>query len=386
MSTLGRRQFLKTVSATTLAVGATPLRWRHAHAAEEIRIGALCELSGPASTIGSQQALGMQFAVDEINSAGGIKGRPVQLVFEDDKTTNPGAVAALQRLLEDREIAGVLGPIRSTQIQALLPTVNEAGLPVMIGGSNYGLTHSGSRWVFRTRPHDGFSARVIAKFAVDDLKFKKIAVIHSTDAFGSGGRDLVVQELTKLGRPPVLVQGYNNGEKDFTAVLTAVRQSGADGLITYMTFSTDVGIMAKQIKQLGIKAAWLGSPSITAIDGRKLAGDALYGTYGVTDFHADASPKSREFAAAYRAKHGSTPDLYAASSYDAMLVLAEAMRRAPDLRPDSIRTAILGIQNFWGAEYVYNFDDNGDGLDHYHIVRNENDAIKLFKTIRVPRS
>ena len=69
-----------------------------------------------------------------------------------------------------------------------------------------------------------------------------------------------------------------------------------------------------------------------------------------------------------------------------MLVLAEAMRRAPDLRPDSIRTAILGIQNFWGAEYVYNFDDNGDGLDHYHIVRNENDAIKLFKTIRVPRS
>src|SRR5207245_612119 len=257
---------------------------------------------------------GAELAVQQASGAGGIKGRPVQLVFEDDKTPNPGAVAALQRLLEGEESAGVGGPIRSTQIQALLPTVNEAGLPVMIGGSNYGLTHSGSRWVFRTRPHDGFSARVIAKFAVDDLKFKKIAVIHSTDAFGSGGRDLVVQELTKLGRPPVLVQGYNNGEKDFTAVLTAVRQSGADGLITYMTFSTDVGIMAKQIKQLGIKAAWLGSPSITAIDGRKLAGDALYGTYGVTDFHADASPKSREFAAAYRAQHGSTPDLYAPSS------------------------------------------------------------------------
>jgi len=351
-----------------------------------VKVGQIVSITGEGAEAGQYMRWGAELAVEQANRAGGIKGRPVQLVFEDDKTTNPGAVAALQRLLEDKEIAGVLGPIRSTQIQALLPTVNEAGLPVMIGGSNYGLTHSGSRWVFRTRPHDGFSARVIAKFAVDDLKFQKIAVIHSTDAFGSGGRDLVVQELTKLGRPPVLVQGYNNGEKDFTAVLTAVRQSGADGLITYMTFSTDVGIMAKQIKQLGIRATWLGSPSITAIDGRKLAGDALYGTYGVTDFHADASPKSREFAAAYRAKHGSTPDLYAASSYDAMLVLAEAMRRAPDLRPDSIRTAILGIQNFWGAEYVYNFDDNGDGLDHYHIVRNENDAIKLFKTIRVPRS
>jgi branched-chain amino acid transport system substrate-binding protein len=351
-----------------------------------IKVGQIVSITGEGAEAGQYMRWGAELAVEQVNKAGGVQGRPLQLVFEDDKTTNPGAVAALQRLLEDKDITAVLGPIRSTQIQALLPTINEAGLPVMIGGSNYGLTHSGCRWVFRTRPHDGFSAKVIARFALDDLRFQKVAVVHSTDAFGSGGRDQVVQELTKLGHPPVLVQGYNNGEKDFTAVLTAVRQSGADGLVTYMTFSTDVGIMAKQIKQLGIKATWLGSPSITAIDGRKLAGDALFGTYGITDFHVDASPKSKEFAAAYKAKHGGNPDLYAASSYDAVLVLAEGMKKAPDLRPDSVRSAILGIRNFWGAEYVYNFDENGDGLDHYHIVRNDNDAIKLFKTIRVPRT
>jgi branched-chain amino acid transport system substrate-binding protein len=351
-----------------------------------IRVGQVIPVTGEAAESGLYQKYGATLAVEQINKAGGVKGRKLELVQEDDKTTNPGAVAALQRLLEEKEMPAVIGSIRSTQVQAMLPTVKEAGIPFLIGGTNFGLTHQGIPWVFRFRPHDGFSAKVIAKFIFEDLKLKKVAVIHATDAFGTGGRDNVVKALKDLRVEPVLVQGYNNGEKDFTAVLTAVRQSGADGLITYMTFSTDVGIMAKQIKQLGIKAAWLGSPSITAIDGRKLAGDALYGTYGVTDFHADASPKSREFAAAYRVKHGSTPDLYAASSYDAMLVLAEAMRRAPDLRPDSIRTAILGIQNFWGAEYVYNFDDNGDGLDHYHIVRNENDTIRLFKTIRVPRS
>jgi len=368
----------------TVAAGASPTAAQPKGA--PIKIGQIVSTTGEGAEAGRYMRWGAELAVEQVNKAGGVKGRSLQLVFEDDKTTNPGAVAALQRLLEDKEIAAILGPIRSTQIQALLPTINEAGLPVMIGGSNYGLTHSGCRWVFRTRPHDGFSAKVIAKFAVDDLKFQKVAVIHSTDAFGSGGRDLVVQELRTLGHPPVLVQAYNNGEKDFTAVLTAVRQSGADGLITYMTFSTDVGIMAKQIKQLGIKATWLGSPSITAIDGRKLAGDALYGTYGVTDFHVDASAKSREFAAAYKAEHGNAPDLYAAAFYDAVLVLAEAMKKAPDLRPDSVRTAILGIRNFWGSEFLYNFDENGDGLDHYHIVRNENDTIKLFKTIRVPRS
>jgi len=354
-------------------------------AGKPIKIGQVISVTGEAAESGRYQKWGAELAVEQVDKAGGVKGRPLQLVFEDDKTTNPGAVAAFQRLLEDQQIVAVLGPIRSTQIQALLPTINEASIPTMIGGSNYGLTHSGSKWVFRCRPHDGFSARVMAKYAVDDLKFKKIAVIHASDAFGNGGRDLVVAELKKLKAEPVLVQGYNSGEKDFTAVLTAVKQSGADGLITYMTFSTDVGIMAKQIKQLGIKATWLGSPSITAIDGRKLAGDALYGTYGVADFHVDASPKSREFAAAYKARHNLLPDVYSSWAYDAILVLAEAMKKAPDLKPDSIRKAILAIKAFPGAEYEYNFDDNGDGLDHYHIVRNDTDTIKLIKTLRVPR-
>jgi branched-chain amino acid transport system substrate-binding protein len=378
---------MSVIAGLLAVVGAVVVGPSAASAADKsLKIGQVISATGEGAEAGQYQKWGAELAVEQINRAGGVKGRPLELVFEDDKTTNPGAVAAFQRLLEDKEIVAYLGPIRSTQIQALLPTINEAAIPVMIGGSNYGLTHSGSKWVFRCRPHDGFSAKVMARTAVEDLKFKKVAVIHASDAFGNGGRDLVVQGLRKFGREPVLVQGYNNGEKDFTAVLTALKQSGADGLITYMTFSTDVGIMAKQIKQLGIKVTWLGSPSITAIDGRKLAGDALYGTYGVADFHVDASPKAKAFAAAYKTKHNLLPDVYSSWAYDAVLVLAEAMKTAPDLKPDSIRRAILAIKNFWGAEYVYNFDENGDGLDHYHIVKNENDTIKLFKTLRVPRT
>lgn len=350
-----------------------------------IKIGQIIPITGEAAESGKYQKQGAELAVEQINAAGGVKGRKLVLVQEDDKTTNPGAVAALQKLLEDKEIPAIIGSIRSTQVQAMLPTINEAKIPVMIGGTNYGLTHSGSQWVFRFRPHDGMSAKVIAKFVVEDLKLKKVAVVHATDAFGNGGRDMVVAALKELGVEPVLVQGYNNGEKDFTAVISAIKQSGAEGLITYMTYSTDLGILAKQIKQQGLKITWVGSPSITAIDGRKLAGDALYGTYGVTDFHIDASPKSKEFAAAYKAKYGQDPDLYAAWTYDAVTVLAEAMKRAPDLKPESIRQAILSIKGFQGAEGEYNFDANGDGLDHYHVVKNENDVIKLVKTLRATR-
>jgi branched-chain amino acid transport system substrate-binding protein len=365
-------------------VASGPAAWGQA-SGKPIRIGQVIPITGEAAESGQYQRQGAELALEEINKAGGVKGRPIQLVHEDDKTTNPGAVAALQRLLEDRDIPAIIGSIRSTQIQAMLPTINEAAVPVMIGGTNYALTHSGSRWVFRHRPHDGFSAEVIAKFVVEELKKSKVAVVHASDAFGNGGRDLVVQALKKLKVEPVLVQGYNNHEKDFTAVLTALKQSGADTLVTYMTYTPDLGIMAKQLKQLGINVTWIGSPSITAIDARRLAAEALYGTYGVTDFHVDGSAKSKEFAAAYRAKYGKEPDLYSAWTYDAMTVLAEAMKKAPDMKPESIRSAILSIKGFPGAEYEYNFDENGDGLDHYHIVQNVNGDLKLTRTLRGTR-
>jgi branched-chain amino acid transport system substrate-binding protein len=350
-----------------------------------IKIGQIIPMTGEAAESGRFHKQGAEIAIDKINAGGGINGRKLTVVLEDDQTTNPGAVAALQKLLEDKEIPMILGSIRSTQVQAMLPTINEAKIPVAIGGTNYGLTHSGSQWVFRFRPHDGMSAKVIAKFMVEELKLKKVAIVHASDAFGNGGRDMLTPALKELGAEVVFTQGYNNQEKDFTAVVQGLKKSGATGLNTYMTFSTDLGIFARQLKQLGAQVKWVGSPSITTVDGRNLAGDALYGTYGVTDFHVDATPTSQEFAKAYKTKFGQEPDLYAAWCYDAVLVFSEAMKRSPDLKPENLRKAILSIQKFPGAESEYNFDQNGDGLDHYHVVQNVNGVIKYSKTLRVPR-
>jgi branched-chain amino acid transport system substrate-binding protein len=356
-----------------------------AQQAKPIKLGQIIPMTGEAAESGKYHKQGAEIAVDKINAAGGVKGRKIQIVLEDDQTTNPGGVAALQKLLEDKEIPMILGSIRSTQVQAMLPTINEAKIPVAIGGTNYGLTHSGSQWVFRFRPHDGMSAKVVAKFLAEDLKQKKVAIIHASDAFGNGARDMFAPAVKASGGELVLDQGYNNQEKDFTGVVQALKKSGATGLSTYMTFGTDLGVLARQIKQLGAKVTWVGSPSITGVDSRNLAGDSLYGTYGVTDFHIDASPTSSEFAKAYKAKFGQDPDLYAAWCYDAVMVFAEAMKRSPDLKPENLRKAILGIQKFPGAEGEYNFDENGDGLDHYHIVQNANGTIKYFKTLRVTR-
>jgi len=359
-----------------------------AHAqGKPIKIGQVIPITGEAAESGRYHKQGAELAMEKINAAGGINGRKITIILEDDQTTNPGAVAAIQKLLEDKEITAIISSIRSTQVQAMLPTINEAKIPVAIGGTNYGLTHSGSEWVFRFRPHDGMSAKVIAKFTADELKLKKIAIVHASDAFGNGGRDMLVAAYKEFGVTPVMIQGYTNGEKDFTSIVQNLKKSGAEALNTYMTFSTDLGILARQIKQQGAKVTWVGSPSITTIDGMNLAGDALYGTYGITDFQWDGSPTSKAYSAAYKAKYPphKEPDLYSAWCYDAMLVFAEAMKNAPDLKPGSIRKAILNIKKFPGAEGEYNFDQNGDGLDHYHVVQNEKGVIKLFKTLHVSR-
>ncbi|HEX7548026.1 MAG TPA: ABC transporter substrate-binding protein [Candidatus Methylomirabilis sp.] len=353
--------------------------------AKPIKIGQIIPITGEAAESGKYHKQGAEIAVDKINAAGGIKGRKIQIVLEDDQTTNPGGVAALQKLLEDKEIPMILSSIRSTQVQAMLPTINEAKIPVALGGTNYGLTHSGSQWVFRFRPHDGMSAKVIAKFIVEDLKQKKVGIVHASDAFGNGGRDMLTPAVKELGGEVVFTQGFNNQEKDFTAVVQGLKKSGATALGTYFTFGTDLGVFARQVKQQGVDVKWVGSPSITGVDSRNLAGDALWGRYGVTDFHVDASPASKAFATAYKAKFGQDPDLYASWCYDAVIVFAEAMKKAPNLKADDLRKAILSIQKFPGAEGEYNFDQNGDGLDHYNIVQNEKGNIIYFKTLRVAR-
>ena len=179
----------------------------------------------------------------------------------------------------------------------------------------------------------------------------------------------------------MLIQGYTNNSQDFTPVVLAVKQSGADVMSTYMTFPTDLGIFARQLRQLGVNIAWVGSPSTVVTTALKLAGPALYGSYAVSDFAADSSPAAKEFATKYEATYKSAPDFHGAWTYDAVHVLALAIDNAKSLEPQKIREAILSVKGYPGAEGTYNFDQNGDGLRGYNIVKNDNGKIVFIKHI-----
>jgi branched-chain amino acid transport system substrate-binding protein len=352
-----------------------------AQAADPIKIGVMAESSGPNAEAGVYQINGAKMALEEINKAGGVLGRQIELRIEDNQSSNPGSVLAVSKLTSGGDLTALIGSVRSTQIQAVAPTVMKAGLPMVIGGTDYGLTHSNNPWIFRARPNDGYSAKVIADYGVNTLKLKKWAIVHSTDAFGNGGKNNLTESLKALGITPVTVQGFTSNSQDFTPIVLAIKQSGADAVSSYIANSTDVGIFAKQLRQLGVKAEWVGSPSLSTDTAMKLAAEALHGTYSIADFAIGSSPEAEAYAKKYKDKYKIEPDLYSAWSYDAVNLLALAIKNANSTKPEEIQKALHGIKGYKGVEGTYTFDKNGDGLHGYNIVKNEDGKIKFVKHI-----
>jgi branched-chain amino acid transport system substrate-binding protein len=355
---------------------------RRARAAETIRIGVVSPLTGPAAQVGAIQLNSCRLAAEEINAAGGVLGKQVELVVEDDQTTNPGVVLAFSRLAADPSMVGFIGSIRSTQVNAMAPDVAKVGKPMMFGGTDPKLTHSGYHWLFRCRPNDSYSGRVIADFGVNTLGKKNWVVLHSTDAFGTGGQNSVTDALQKLGATIALDQGYANQQADFTPVVLAIRQSGAEAMASYFTYEPDIAVFARQLRQLGVRIPWVGSQSIASPVTMGLAKNALYGAYGVADFLTDANPEAVAFTEAYRKKHPESPD--SGWTYDALHILAKGINDAGGTEPEKIRAAILAIKGYKGTEGTYNFDENGDGLHGYNVEQNIDGKSVFMKRVEFP--
>ena len=365
-----------------LAAAAMATAPRFARAEDTIKIGIVSPSTGPAAEAGRLQLNGARQALDAVNEKG-VLGRKLELVVEDDQTTNPGAVLAFSRLSGRSDIAAFIGSIRSTQVHAMSPDVLKAGKPMMIGGTDPTLTQEGNKWLFRCRPNDSYSAKVIAEFGTGDLKKQKWAVVYSTDAFGSNGAKALEAALKEKGITPLLMQGYTNQASDYTAVVLAVRQSGADIVGSYFTFESDLGIFARQLRQLGVTVPWVGSPSIVNTTALNLAGRALFGTYGVADYAVDATPASKAFAEKYQALYKAIPDNQSSWAFDAVNLLGLAINNAGSIDPEKIRAALAAVRGYAGAEGEYNFDDKGDGLRGYNVVKNENGKIVFDRRIEV---
>ena len=323
---------------------------------------------------------GARLALRQINAQGGINGRPLKLVLADDRSTNAGGIAALHRLVYADRVTAIIGPGQSTEILAMTPSIEQAKIPVIIGGSAPRTTHMGDPWVFRTTSNALYSARAQSAFAVSTLHLSRIALFYNDTATGREIHGLLGADLKALGITPVTEQSYPVLAHDLTGQALAIKKSGATGLISNGQEPADYRLLARQMRQVGVHLTWVGDSIMALAATVPGYGALLHGTYAATSYNAAQSPEATAFDRALRATFhipGGFPD---ALTYDGLQILARVIRKV-GTNPQAIRRGILAIRGYRGAMGTYKFDRNGDGLHQSTVVQNVQGRLRVIKVL-----
>jgi branched-chain amino acid transport system substrate-binding protein len=316
-----------------------------------IRVGVYADLSGQTSSFGQSTVNGIRMAADEINRAGGVNGRQIELVVEDDQGRPEQAATVVTKLVNQDRVHAVLGEVASSNSLAAAPIAQRARIPMITPSStNPQVTQVGD-YIFRVCFIDPFQGEVMAKFARNTLRATRAAVLTDVNSDYSRGLGQAFKEsFTRLGGQIIQEQSYQQTDSDFSGQLTAIRAANPD-VVFLPGYYGQVGVIARQARQLNLPAPLLGGDGWDAPQLFDLGGEALNGAFMSNHYSVDdPSPRIQNFATAYRQRYnGTTPDAIAALGYDAMKVLADAITRAGTTDGARLRDAIAQTANFAGV-------------------------------------
>lgn len=320
-------------------------------AAEPIKIGHIASLTGKDAAFGVATRKGILLAVEEINAAGGVLGRPIEYYVEDMESKPGEASTAVKKLIARDKVVAVLGANASTDSLEAAPICQLSRVPMMaISSTNPAVTERGN-YIFRICFIDPFQGAVLAKFAHDSLHARRLAILTSASAPYSVGLSRVLRErFGALGGEVVADQKYAEGDKDFRAQLTTIRAANPD-VIAATGYYTEAALICLQARSLGLNVPIIGGDGWEAPQLTELGGKAVEGTYYSTYFSADNSaPEVRAFVQRYAARwNGEKPEAVSALGYDAMRLIADAIRRAGSTDEPKFRDAIAATKNFPGV-------------------------------------
>jgi branched-chain amino acid transport system substrate-binding protein len=328
-------------------------------APEEIVIGEYGSFTGSEAVFGQSTHNGVTMALEEINAGGGIKGKKIKLVNYDDRGVTSEVGTAVTRLVNSDNALAVIGEVASSLSIAGGQICQQSGVPMVSPSStNPKVTETGD-YIFRICYIDPFQGYVMARFVTDGkdkkgLGMKKVAIlIDQRQAYAQGlGRDFEAA-LVKLGGTVTAKASYQGGDQDFTAQLTQLKASGPEA-IYIPGYYTDVANIARQVRALGIgkEIPLLGGDGWESV--QEIGGEAIDGAYYSNHFAPeDTRPEVQTFVAKYKAKFGKAPDALAALGYDSMMLVKDAVLRAPSgALPEwrkAVRDAIAGTKDLQGV-------------------------------------
>ncbi len=344
---------LSLVVSALLAFAASGLR-----AAEPIKVGEIASMTGKEAVFGQSSHKGTLLAVEQLNAKGGVLGRQIELVTEDNQSKAGESATVARKLLSRDKVVALLGEVASSRSLEMAPIAQRARIPMISPAStNPKVTEVGD-YVFRVCFIDPFQGTVMAKFAKENLKIKRVAVLTSvSSAYSVGLAKYFRERFVADGGEIAIEQRYAEGDKDFKAQLTAMRAAGVEGVFV-PGYYTEAALITRQARELGLEVPLFGGDGWEAPQLLEIGGPAVNGTYYSTHYSPESdSPQVKDFVAAFRARwNGETPDAMAALGYDSALVLADALRRAGGTEPAKLRDAIAATKDFSGVTGVTTLD------------------------------
>lgn len=314
-------------------------------------IGVYADLSGQTSAQGQAIKNGAELARDEINQAGGINGRQIELIVEDDRGVAGQAAQAAGKLIEQNRVRALINGASTTEgLTTAAEKAQSAGVPVITTSVTGAVSRQAGDYVFRVSPTDSFQGEAMAKFAANNLKAGSAAVMFDESSdYGRGLAQHFEEHFSSLGGRIVQKQTFTDADSDMSAQLKSIQSANPD-VIYIPSRSGRVGDIARQAKQLDIRATLLGTdgwnvPNLFQVGGKAFDGAYITGHYSSDD----PAPDVRRFTSDYRARYGAAPDTHAALAYDATKVLADALRRAEGSGGAKLRDALAQTANLQGV-------------------------------------
>jgi branched-chain amino acid transport system substrate-binding protein len=365
---MGRRTISLVFGALSLlaAVGSASCKSK----TDDVVVGAYLSLSGADSTFGTDTRDGIDLALEQVNAAGGIHGRRVKVLYEDDKSSAQEASNMVRELVDRDGVVAILGEVASSRSMAGGLIANTKHVPMVTPSSTANEVTKDRAYVFRpcfTNTQQGDAA---ARFALENMKKKSAAVLYvAQDNYSTGLAQAFRDSFTRGGGTIAIEKGYQKGETNFTTYLSEVKGASPD-VVFAPVYYADMVQIARQAKPVGLPgAAFLGGDAWDSTDLLEGAGAELEGAHFVNHYAPDVpTPSSQAFLAAFRAKYSHDPGSLTAQGYDAARLLFDAMGRATSVTPDAIRDALGATRGFTGATGTMTIDASHNAIKPAVVV------------------
>jgi len=348
----------------------------------EIVIGEFGSLTGTTATFGISTKNGIDMAIDAINKSGGLLGKQVRVMVEDDQGKPEEAQTVVTKLITKDQVVAVLGEVASSRTMAAAPVAQQNGIPLISPSStNPKVTQTGD-YIFRVCFIDPFQGLVMAKFATNTLKVKNVAVLRDIkNDYSVGLADVFIENFKSMGGNVVANESYSEGDTDFSAQLTSIKARNPQAVFL-PGYYTEVGLVVRQAKKLGLTVPFMGGDGWDSPRLIEIGGDALNGSYYSNHFSvSDPSPAIQKFVSDYKARYGETPDALAGLGFDAASILFDAIKRANSTEGAKVRDAIAQTKDFPGITGKITLDKDRNAVKPAVVLQVKEGKLNYVETI-----